>query len=116
MTCFRNLVREPMPNFEDNDCTAETDAEGRVGPAILRAFTERQTEGGGPSMWVNFKYRCPNCASDLYSETSCCTQIPEGYQCKPDADTYEDDPDVNINSYLLLILSLLSIFSAIWWV
>ena len=94
MDYCRNIVREPQPNMEDRACTAGMDAEGRVGPAILKAFTERQTEGGGPTMWVNLKYRCPLCESGLFVNTGCCTERPEGFQCKPDADTYEDDPNV----------------------
>ena len=35
-------------------------------------------------MWVNFKQRCPNCNSDLFKDSDCCTQAPEGMQCKPD--------------------------------
>ena len=60
----------------------------------MRAFTELQTEGGGPVMWVNWKYRCPDCTKKDYKDTACCTEAPEGYTCRPDADTFEEDNDV----------------------
>ena len=84
----RNIVKIPQPNFEDDFCTAETMADGSLGPVKYLAFTERQTESGGPVMWSNFRQRCPNCNSNLYKNTGCCTQAPAGMQCKPD-----DKPD-----------------------
>ena len=77
----------PQPNFEDKLCTAETLADGSLGAVKYLAFTERQTQSGGPVMWVNFKHRCPNCNSNLYKDTACCTQAPEGLQCKPDEES-----------------------------
>ena len=84
---FRNIVKMPQPNFEDKLCTAETLADGSLGAVKYLAFTERQTQSGGPVMWVNFKHRCPNCNSNLYKDTACCTQAPEGLQCKPDEES-----------------------------
>ena len=79
-------MKIPQPNFEDNFCTPETLADGSLGAVRLLAFTERQMEGGGPVMWVNEKQRCADCNSVTFKDTDCCTQAPEGMQCKPDKD------------------------------
>ena len=77
-------MKTPQVNFEDNFCTPETLADGSLGAVRLLAFTERQMEGGGPVMWVNEKQRCADCNSVTFKDTDCCTQAPEGMQCKPD--------------------------------
>ena len=81
-----------MPNIQDKICTLETDAEGRAGPAIYQTIAHTKMKGGGPVMWVNNKYRC-GCNANKQNDW-CCANAPEGKQCVPDADTFEEDENV----------------------
>ena len=91
---FRNIARVPMGNIQDKICTVETDAEGRYGPARYQTVAHAKMRGGGPVMWINGKYRC-DCGANK-QHTWCCQNAPEGKQCYPDADTYEEDPNVRL--------------------
>ena len=89
-----------MPNIQDKVCSIETDAEGRPGPARYVTVAHAKMRGGGPVMWINAKYRC-NCNANPSSlNDPCCTNAPEGYQCVPDADTFEEDLDVSTDNQL----------------
>ena len=58
---------------------------------MVWAFGE--TKNAGPVTWVHENYRCPNC--EIEFEDACCKNIPQGNFCVPDADTFEEDTQVD---------------------
>ena len=85
-----------MGNIQDKTCTVDTDAEGRFGPARYVTLAKVKMRGGGPVSWINAKYRC-DCTQVTNSyKAHCCQNVPEGHQCIPDADTFEEDPNVRM--------------------
>lgn len=90
---YKNIVRDDEYMFNDDECTKITDAEGRMPKTRWMAHVRKDTVNGGPVQWIHENYACPNCVANPGS--TCCTDVPEGHFCKPDADTVEDDNKVN---------------------
>ena len=96
---YGNLARVPKVAFthEDEDCTPQTDAEGREGAARWVTNVRRQTENGGPAFWMHETYRCfPECSPPFLNHpqfNQCCQDLEPGQFCKPDSDLMEDDED-----------------------
>ena len=91
---YGNLARIPKVAFPWQNCTPQTDAEGREGAARWATNVRKQTENGGPAFWIHETYRCfPECFKEDNKDHECCQGLEEGQYCKPDSDLMEDDPN-----------------------
>ena len=68
----------------------------------------RKTKNGGPTFWINERYRCPNCVTRRFDGAEvqwnvngksiypqCCDNLPSEQFCRPDSAEMEDDSDVS---------------------
>ena len=91
---YGNLARVNKVAFPAQNCTIQTDAEGREGAARWVTNVRKQTENGGPAFWIHETYRCfPSCHQTWKTKDHhCCKGLAEGQYCRPDSDLMEDDP------------------------